>query len=80
MLRKLKNIRPQIYFSLEQRLQERSEKIFSNQQLVVVWDTKVVVGAMVQPEVVVPMVKVEVEPVVKVAELPLLVGTAQKST
>ena len=41
---------------------------------------EVVVEAMVQPEVVVPMVKVEVEPVVKVAELPLLVGTVQKST
>ena len=57
-------------------------KITSNLQLVVVWDTmtEVVVKVMVQPEVDVPMVKVEVEPVVKVAGLPLLVGTAQKST
>ena len=64
------------------RLQERNVKVFSNLQLVAVWDTmvEVVVEAMVQPEVVVPMVKVEVEPVVKVAELPLLVGTVQKNT
>ena len=57
-------------------------KITSNLRLVVVWDTmaEVMGEAMVQPEVVVPMVKVEVEPVVKVAELPLLVGTVQKST
>ena len=41
---------------------------------------EVVLEAMIQPEVVVPMVKVEVEPVVKVAELPLLVDTLQKST
>ena len=63
-------------------MQERNVKVFSNLQLVAVWDTmvEVVVEAMVQPEVVVPMVKVEVEPVVKVAGLPLLVGTAQKST
>ena len=64
------------------RLPKRNVKVFSYLQLEVVWDpiVEVVVKAMVQPEVVVPMVKVEVEPVVKVAELPLLVGTAQKST
>ena len=40
---------------------------------------EVEVEVMVQPEVDVPKVKVEVEPVVKVAELPILVGTVQKS-
>ena len=64
------------------RLQERNVKVFSNLQLEVVWDpmVEVVVEAMDQPEVVVPMVKVEVGLVVKVTELPLLVGTVQKST
>ena len=41
---------------------------------------EVEVEVMVQPEVDVPMVKVEVEPVVKVAELLLLVGIAPRTT